>query len=89
MLAQLQVLRLVIGADALAVEGVGARQHFFVDEAADDLACSRMNGTSRERTSSTARARREFGIEIDSCPGRSGAWHFAKRVIVASSRRLR
>src|SRR5213593_4912820 len=38
MLAQLQALRLVVGADALAIEGIGAGQHFFVDEAADDLA---------------------------------------------------
>src|SRR3954471_14738164 len=38
MLAQLQALGLVVRADALAVHGVGTRQHFFVDEAADDLA---------------------------------------------------
>jgi hypothetical protein len=30
-LAQLQALGLVIGADALAVHGVGASQHFLVD----------------------------------------------------------
>ena len=38
MLGQLEALRLVVGADALAVERVGARQHLLVDEAADDLA---------------------------------------------------
>src|SRR6202047_2466174 len=38
MLAQLQALRLVVRADALAVEGVGPRQHFLVDQTADDLA---------------------------------------------------
>src|SRR6202790_1639529 len=38
MLAQLQALRLVVRADALAVEGVGPRQHFLVDQAPDDLA---------------------------------------------------
>src|SRR5260370_39227660 len=37
MLGELQPLRLVVGADALAVHGVGPRQHFLVDEAADDL----------------------------------------------------
>src|SRR5580704_3522390 len=38
MLGQLQPLRLIVGANALAVHGVGPRQHFLVDEAADDLA---------------------------------------------------
>ena len=38
MLAQLQALGLVVRADALAVHGVGPRQHFLVDQAADDLA---------------------------------------------------
>src|ERR1019366_6333030 len=38
MLGKLQSLRLVVGADALTVHGVGPRQHFFVDQAADDLA---------------------------------------------------
>src|ERR1700723_1085316 len=38
MLAQLQALRLIVRADALAVEGIGAAQHFFVDQPADDLA---------------------------------------------------
>src|SRR5476649_667676 len=37
MLAQLQALRLVIRADALAVEFVRPRDHLFVDQAADDL----------------------------------------------------
>src|SRR5947208_12692209 len=38
MLAQLEALRLIVGADALAVQGIGPRQHLFVDQAADDLA---------------------------------------------------
>src|SRR4051812_2229979 len=38
MLAQLQSLCLIVRADALTVERVGPRQHFFVDEAADDRA---------------------------------------------------
>jgi hypothetical protein len=38
MLAQLQSLGLVVGADALAVDGVGPRQRFLVDQPADDLA---------------------------------------------------
>ena len=38
MLGELQTLRLIIRADALAVELVGHRQHFLVDQAADDLA---------------------------------------------------
>src|SRR5258705_3153915 len=38
MLAQLQALRLVVRADALAVHGLGPRQHFFVNQTADDLA---------------------------------------------------
>src|SRR6266404_5070986 len=38
MLAQLQALRLVIRADALAVHGVGPRQHFLIHQTADDLA---------------------------------------------------
>src|SRR6202044_3649596 len=38
MLRQLEALRLVVGADAFAVERVRARQHLLVDEAADDLA---------------------------------------------------
>src|SRR5579863_5893971 len=38
MLGQLQALRLIVGADALAVHGVWPRQHFLVDEASDDLA---------------------------------------------------
>src|SRR6187431_2568229 len=38
MLAQLQALGLVVRADALAVHRVGAREHFLVDQAADDLA---------------------------------------------------
>src|SRR5882672_2500121 len=38
MLAQLQALRLVVRADALAVHGSGPRQHFFVHQTADDLA---------------------------------------------------
>src|SRR4051812_6785349 len=38
MLAELQALRLVVRADALAVHGVGARQHLLIDEAANDLA---------------------------------------------------
>src|SRR5258707_14750497 len=37
MLRQLQPLRLVVGADAGAVERVGPRDHLLVDEAADDL----------------------------------------------------
>src|ERR1700756_2187492 len=38
MFAQLQALRLVVRADALAVHGLGPRQHFFVNQTADDLA---------------------------------------------------
>jgi len=38
MLGQPQVLRLVIRADALAVESIGPGHHAFVDQAADDLA---------------------------------------------------
>src|SRR6267154_977661 len=38
MLAQLQALRLIVRADALAVHGVGPRQHFLVYQPADDLA---------------------------------------------------
>src|SRR3569833_1750760 len=38
MLRQFQALRLVVGADALAVHRRGPRQHLLVDEAADDLA---------------------------------------------------
>src|SRR5580704_16017327 len=38
MLRQLEALRLVVRADALAVELVGPRQHLLVDEAADGLA---------------------------------------------------
>src|SRR5260370_17392012 len=38
MLGELQSLRLIVRADALAVHGVGPRQHFLVDQAADDLA---------------------------------------------------
>src|SRR4051794_2059513 len=38
MLAELEALRLVVRADALAVHSVGAGQHLLVDEAADDLA---------------------------------------------------
>src|SRR5258708_7329165 len=37
MLGQLQALGLVIRTDAAAIEGVGPRQHMFVDQAADDL----------------------------------------------------
>jgi hypothetical protein len=54
MLRQLQALCLIVGADAGAVERVRPRQHLLIDQAADDLAMLRMNGTSRERTSSTA-----------------------------------
>src|SRR5712691_6844962 len=38
MLAQLQALRLIIRADALAVHGSGPRQHFLIYQPADDLA---------------------------------------------------
>src|SRR5882672_1554463 len=38
MLAQLQALRLIVRADALAVQRLGPRQHFLVDQPADDLA---------------------------------------------------
>src|SRR3982074_2472167 len=38
MLAQLQALRLIVRADALAVHGVGPRQHFLEAQPADDLA---------------------------------------------------
>ena len=38
MLAKLEPLRLIIGADALTVHRVRPRQHFFVDQPADDLA---------------------------------------------------
>src|ERR1700722_12904103 len=38
MLREFQALRLIVGADALAVERVGAREHLLVAEAADDLA---------------------------------------------------
>src|ERR1700761_7314408 len=38
MFAQLQALRLIVRADALAVHRIRSRQHFFVDQAADDLA---------------------------------------------------
>src|SRR5258706_9257576 len=38
MLAQLQALRLVVRADALAVHGIGPRQHFLIHQTADDLA---------------------------------------------------
>src|SRR5713226_3468009 len=38
MLRQLEALRLVVRADALAVELVGPRQHPLVDQAADGLA---------------------------------------------------
>src|SRR5258706_12528243 len=37
MLGQLQALGLVIRTDAAAIEGIGPRQHVFVDQAADDL----------------------------------------------------
>src|SRR5215831_6330424 len=37
MLGQLQALRLVVRADAPAIEGLGPRQHMFVDETTDDL----------------------------------------------------
>src|SRR5258708_15088720 len=37
MLGQLQSLGLVIRTDAAAIEGIGPRQHVFVDQAADDL----------------------------------------------------
>ena len=37
MLRQLEALRLVVRADALAVELVGARQHLLVHQAADGL----------------------------------------------------
>src|SRR5258707_14188079 len=38
MLAQLQALRLIVGADALAVHGMGPGQHFLIYQPADDLA---------------------------------------------------
>src|SRR3954447_15456701 len=38
MFRQLEALRLVVGADALAIHRRGPRQHLLVDEAADDLA---------------------------------------------------
>ncbi len=62
MLGELQALGLVVRSDALAVELVGAHQHAFVDEAADRLAMLQMNGTSRDRTSSTARANSRFEV---------------------------
>src|SRR6187399_528334 len=37
MLRQFQALRLVVRADALTVQRVGARQHGLIDEPADDL----------------------------------------------------
>src|SRR5215470_6061247 len=37
-LRQFQALRLIIRADALAIEGIGPGQHTFVDETADNLA---------------------------------------------------
>src|SRR5436305_3328495 len=37
MLGELQALRLIIRADALAIERVGAREHSLVHQAADDL----------------------------------------------------
>src|SRR5437660_2384068 len=38
MLGELQALRLIVGADALAVQRSRPRQHFLVDQPADDLA---------------------------------------------------
>src|ERR1700722_20471631 len=38
MLGELQALRLVVRANALAIHGIGPRQHLFIDQAADDLA---------------------------------------------------
>ena len=38
MLGELQPLRLVVRADALAIHRIRPRQHFFVDQPADDLA---------------------------------------------------
>src|SRR5439155_548528 len=70
MLAQLQALRLIVGADALAVERVGARQHFFVDQAADDLAVlederylARAHFQHRARTLPAGAGIAEAGIE--------------------------
>src|SRR5580692_8699489 len=38
MLRQFEALRLIVRADALAVQGIGSRQHFFIHQPADDLA---------------------------------------------------
>src|SRR5438309_5218612 len=70
MLAQLQSLRLIVEADALAVERIWARQHFLVDQATDDLAVlqderhfARAHFQHRARTLPAGAGIAEAGIE--------------------------
>ena len=70
MLAQLQALRLVVRTDALAVHRIGPRQHFLVDQPADDLAVfenerqlARAHFQHRARALSAGAGIAEAGIE--------------------------
>src|SRR3954449_10274495 len=70
MLAQLQPLGLVVRADALAVHRRGPRQHFFVHQAADDLAVledewhlARAHLENRARSLAAGAGIAEAGIE--------------------------
>src|SRR6478736_3958387 len=70
MFAQLQALRLIVRADAVAVHGIRPRQHFFVHQPADDLAVfederhlARAHFQYRARAFSSGAGIAETGVE--------------------------